>query len=81
MKRRLSLAISLCGDPEIIFLDEPSSGLDPIKRRKFWDLIKKFRKGRAILITTHLMEEADTLSDIAGILVEGELKCMGTPSF
>ena len=80
MKRRLSLGISLIGDPDIIFLDEPTSGLDLVKRRSFWDLINKISKNKSIILTTHLMEEADTLSDQIAIITEGTIRCIGTPS-
>ena len=61
MRRRLSVAISLVGDPKIIFLDEPSTGLDPENRRQLWDILAEVRGKRAIIITTHSMEEADVL--------------------
>lgn len=77
MKRRCSMAMALTGDPRIIFLDEPSSGLDPVKRRHFWQLIQKVTKDRAVLLTTHLMEEADTLCDEIGIITTGKLRCIG----
>ena len=78
MRRRVSLGMSVIGEPAVIFLDEPSSGLDPIRRREFWTLIKKVGRGRAVVLTTHLMEEADILSDEIGIMMKGELKCIGT---
>lgn len=81
MKRRCSLAMALTGDPKIIFLDEPSSGLDPVKRRHFWSLIKEVTKDKAALITTHLMEEADTLCDEIGIITTGKLRCIGNSIF
>jgi ABC-type multidrug transport system ATPase subunit len=56
MKRRLSVAISLVGDPKIVFLDEPSTGLDPENRRQLWEVLAKCQKNRAIFITTHIME-------------------------
>lgn len=61
MKRRLSVAISLVGDPKIIFLDEPTTGLDPENRRQLWDILVEARGGRAMVLTTHSMEEADVL--------------------
>jgi len=78
MKRRCSLAIALTGNPKIIFLDEPSSGLDPVKRRHFWQLIKNVTKDMAVMLTTHLMEEADTLCNEIGIITTGQLRCFGS---
>lgn len=77
MKRRCSMAMSLTGDPRIIFLDEPSSGLDPVKRRHFWQLIQRVTQDKAVLMTTHLMEEADTLCNEIGIITTGKLRCIG----
>ena len=62
MKRRLSIAIAFVGDPSIVFLDEPSTGLDPKHRRDVWDIILSNKNKRSVLLTTHLMEEADVLS-------------------
>lgn len=78
MKRRLSVAISLIGDPKLIILDEPTTGMDPISRRHVWDIIEKAKQGRAIILTTHSMEEADILSDRIGIMAKGRLRCIGT---
>ena len=58
MKRRLSVAISLVGNPRIVFLDEPTTGLDPENRRNLWELLSKCKKKRSLFLTTHLMEEA-----------------------
>ncbi|TYJ98618.1 ABC transporter A family member 2 [Cucumis melo var. makuwa] len=78
MKRRLSVAIALIGDPKLVILDEPTTGMDPITRRHVWDIIEGAKKGRAILLTTHSMEEADILSDRIGIMAKGRLRCIGT---
>jgi ABC-type multidrug transport system ATPase subunit len=78
MKRRLSVAISAIGDPKIIFMDEPTTGMDPASRRQVWQLIRNMKEGRVILLTTHSMEEADTLSDRIGIMAFGGLRCLGT---
>ncbi|KAK6978552.1 ATP-binding cassette sub- A member 3, partial [Biomphalaria glabrata] len=64
-----------------IFLDEPSSGLDPSARRELWDFLKTKQKGRTILLTTHYMDEADVLGDRIVIMAEGVIKCCGTPNF
>ena len=71
------MGIALTGKPRIIFLDEPSSGLDPVKRRHFWSLIQENCSDKAVLLTTHLMEEADTLCDQIGIITTGQLRCIG----
>ncbi|XP_060170110.1 ABC transporter A family member 7-like [Lycium barbarum] len=77
MKRRLSVAISLIGNPKVVYLDEPSTGLDPASRNTLWTVVKNARKGRAIILTTHSMEEADYLCDRLGIFVDGSLQCIG----
>ncbi|CAI9112240.1 OLC1v1012659C1 [Oldenlandia corymbosa var. corymbosa] len=78
MKRRLSVAIALIGEPKLIILDEPTTGMDPISRRHVWDIIENAKKGRAVILTTHSMEEADVLSDRIGIMAKGKLRCLGT---
>jgi ABC-type multidrug transport system ATPase subunit len=77
MKRRLSVAISLIGDPKIVFMDEPSTGMDPHSRREVWDAIQAVKPGRAIILTTHSMEEADALSDRIAIMNHGRLVAVG----
>ncbi|KAF2396588.1 ABC transporter [Trichodelitschia bisporula] len=69
-KRKLSLAIAVVGDPEVVLLDEPSSCMDPLAKRKMWRTLAKFRPGRSILLTTHSMEEADALADRVGVLAK-----------
>ena len=61
---------------QVLLLDEPSSGLDPVQRKIFWETIKKVAVGRAVVVTTHLMEEAEALSDQIGIIVDGSLRCV-----
>jgi ABC-type multidrug transport system ATPase subunit len=78
MKRRLSVAISGIGNPRIIIMDEPTTGLDPVSRRKVWELIQKLKKDRVVILTTHSMEEADVLSDKIAIIASGKFKCVGT---
>ncbi|KFM28559.1 ABC transporter A family member 2 [Auxenochlorella protothecoides] len=80
MRRRLSVAMALLGDPKLVFLDEPTTGLDPISRRHLWDLIDSCKRQRAIVLTTHSMEEADILGDRQeiGIMARGRLRCIGT---
>jgi ABC-type multidrug transport system ATPase subunit len=77
MKRRLSVAMALIGDPKIVFLDEPSTGLDPHSRRELWDAIQKVKPGRAMILTTHSMEEADALSDRIAVMNHGRLVAIG----
>lgn len=77
MKRRLSVAISSIGEPNIIFLDEPTTGMDPVSRRHVWELIEELKHNRVIILTTHSMEEADVLADRIGIMAHGKLRCIG----
>ncbi|GAB2289623.1 hypothetical protein Dimus_023932 [Dionaea muscipula] len=77
MKRRLSVAISLIGDPKVVYMDEPSTGLDPASRNLLWNVVKRAKQDRAIVLTTHSMEEAEALCDRLGIFVNGELQCIG----
>jgi len=79
MKRRLSIAMSVIGCPKCIFLDEPTTGLDPNTRRFVWDYILEIKKDRIIILTTHSMEEADALCTNIGIMVNGSLLSLGTP--
>ena len=79
MKRKLAVAVALVGGPSVVLLDEPSSGLDPGAQRNLWDLIKVTMKGRAVVLTTHSMGEADLLCDRIGIMVKGTMRCIGTP--
>lgn len=79
MKRRLSILLSTIGSPKVIFLDEPTTGLDPVNKRFIWKMIQNMKKQRAVILTTHSMEEADFLSDRIGVIVEGRFKCIGTP--
>ncbi|XP_009803673.1 ABC transporter A family member 7-like isoform X1 [Nicotiana sylvestris] len=79
MKRRLSVAISLIGDPKVVYMDEPSTGLDPASRNNLWNVVKRAKQDRAIILTTHSMEEAEHLCDRLGIFVDGSLQCLGNP--
>lgn len=72
------MAISLVGDPQVIFLDEPTTGLDPDTRRSLWNVLLKIKKGRSLILTTHSMEEADILCNRIAIMDEGELQCIGS---
>jgi ABC-type multidrug transport system ATPase subunit len=73
-KRKLSVALSMIANPRVNFLDEPSTGMDPKTRRAMWEYIASKKSGRAIVLTTHSMEEADALSDQIGIMIRGELR-------
>jgi ABC-2 type transport system ATP-binding protein len=80
-KQRLSVACALVNDPELLFLDEPTTGLDPQSRRQLWDLIAGFRdQGRTVLLTTHYMEEAERLCDRVAIVDRGRIIALGTPA-
>ena len=79
MKRKLCVAAAIIGEPDVVMLDEPSAGLDPVSRRNLWDTLISTMGSRAVLLTTHSMEEAEALCTRVGIMVEGELKCIGTP--
>ena len=80
-KQRLALAVALVGQPELLFLDEPTTGLDPQARRQVWDFIESLRKsGRTIVLTTHYMEEATRLADRVAIMDHGKVIAVGTPA-
>lgn len=79
MKRRLSVAIATIGDPKIIFFDEPTTGMDPVSRRNVWALMQEMKRDKTIILTTHAMEEADALADRIAVVVDGQLKCIGSP--
>ena len=78
--RRLDLALALVGDPELVFLDEPTTGFDPAARRRAWDTIRGLRElGKTVLLTTHYMEEAAQLADRIAFLREGRIAETGSP--
>ena len=79
-QRRLDLALGLVGDPDLLFLDEPTTGFDPSARRRSWELIESLRElGKTILLTTHYMDEAQNLADRVAIIVAGRIVAAGTP--
>ena len=81
-KRKLSVAMAMIGNPRIIFLDEPSTGMDPKARRFMWKVISRVatqKKDATVVLTTHSMEEAEALSSRLGIMVRGNFQCIGTP--
>jgi len=77
-KRKLSVAIALIGNPPIVFLDEPSTGIDPVSRRFMWDFISETMTKRCVILTTHSMEECEALCTRLGIISSGQLRCLGT---
>jgi ABC-2 type transport system ATP-binding protein len=80
-KQRLLLAIALANDPELIFLDEPTTGLDPQARRHLWDIVRKIKKNnKTIILTTHYMEEAEILCDEIAIMDTGKIIAQGSPA-
>ncbi len=80
-KQRLAIAIALVGDPELLFLDEPTTGLDPQSRRQLWDIVRALRsQGRTILLTTHYMDEAERLCDRVAVVDHGKVIALGTPA-
>jgi ABC-2 type transport system ATP-binding protein len=79
-KQRLAVACALVGDPELLFLDEPTTGLDPQSRRQLWDVVTDLkREGRTVLLTTHYMDEAERLCDRVAIIYRGRVIALGTP--
>ncbi len=79
-KQRLAVACALAGNPELLFLDEPTTGLDPQSRRQLWDLVNGLRaEGRSVLLTTHYMDEAERLCDRVGVVDHGRMIALGTP--
>lgn len=79
MRRRISLALSTMGNPNVILMDEPTTGMDPVSRRHAWSLIQSLKNDTAIIMSTHAMEEAELLSDKLLILDHGKIVCVGTP--
>ncbi len=80
MQRRLSIAMALITSPQILFLDEPTLGVDVLARRELWSAIRRLKGSVTILLTTHYMEEAAALSDRVGIMAAGRLRAVGTPA-
>src|ERR1700728_3694042 len=79
-KQRLAMACALVGDPELLFLDEPTTGRDPQARRRLWDLVDELKRaGRTIILTTHYMDEAERLCDRVAIMDHGKIIALGTP--
>jgi ABC-2 type transport system ATP-binding protein len=80
LKQRLGIAIALVNDPEVVFLDEPTTGLDPRARREVWNVLLGLKKkGKTVFLTTHYMEEAELLADTVAIISKGKIVAMGSP--
>jgi ABC-2 type transport system ATP-binding protein len=80
LKQRLGIAIALVNDPEVVFLDEPTTGLDPRARREVWDVLKGLKnRGKTVFLTTHYMEEAELLADTVAIISRGRIVAIGSP--
>ena len=80
-QRRLDLALGLVGDPDILFLDEPTTGFDPAARRAAWEMIRSLRElGKTVLLTTHYLDEAEQLADRVAVMRKGEIVALGTPT-
>jgi ABC-2 type transport system ATP-binding protein len=80
LKQRLGIAITLVNDPEVVFLDEPTTGLDPRARREVWKVLLGLKKkGKTVFLTTHYMEEAELLADTVAIISKGKIIAMGSP--
>jgi ABC-2 type transport system ATP-binding protein len=81
LKQRLGIAIALVNDPEVVFLDEPTTGLDPRARREVWEVLQGLKnKGKTVFLTTHYMEEAELLADMVAIISKGKIIAMGSPA-
>jgi len=80
-KRKLSVAIALCGNSKFVLLDEPTSGMDLSARRQLWNMLKEYKKDRIILLTTHYMDEADILGDRIAIMTSGKVTALGSSIF
>src|SRR5213075_3376869 len=79
-KRRLDLGVALVGDPELVFMDEPTTGFDPAARRAAWEMIRSLRSlGKTVLLTTHYLDEAEQLADRVAVLRDGTIIRVGTP--
>jgi ABC-2 type transport system ATP-binding protein len=80
-KRRLDLGVALVGDPDLVFLDEPTTGFDPAARRAAWEMIRSLRSlGKTVLLTTHYLDEAEQLADRVAVLVQGRIVTLGSPA-
>ncbi|XP_025230305.1 ATP-binding cassette sub-family A member 7-like, partial [Theropithecus gelada] len=81
MQRKLSVAIAFVGGSQVVFLDEPTAGVDPASRRGIWELLLKYREGRTLILSTHHLDEAELLGDRVAVVAGGRLCCCGSPLF
>ncbi|XP_019557858.3 phospholipid-transporting ATPase ABCA1 [Aedes albopictus] len=81
MKRKLSVGMAMCGNPKVVLLDEPSTGVDPTARHALWDFLHEEKRDKTVLLSTHYMNEADVLGDRIAILADGKLSASGSPFF
>jgi ABC-type multidrug transport system ATPase subunit len=79
MKRRLSVAVASIGQPKLVFMDEATTGLDPVSKRGVWQLVEELKERCTVILTTHSLEEADFLSDRIAIMADGQVRCLGSP--
>ena len=77
-QRKVSIAMALITEPKLLFLDEPTLGLDVLARRELWDVIRKLKKNMTIILTSHYMEEVEALADCVAVMVKGDIKAVGT---
>lgn len=80
-RRKLSVAIAMCGGSKFVLLDEPTAGMDLGARRALWDMLKSYKSDKIIILTTHYMDEADVLGDRIGIMSKGQMMCLGSSLF
>lgn len=80
-RRKLSVAIALCGGSKLVMLDEPTAGMDLSARRSLWDMLKNYKRDKIVILTTHYMDEADVLGDRIGIMAAGKILCLGSSLF
>ncbi len=81
IRRKLCFLIAFIGDPKILLLDDPSTGLDPISRRRMWSLLKRHQSERTVILSSNILNDADALADRTIVLEDGKIKCAGTTDF
>ena len=81
IRRRLSVALATIGDPPVILLDEPTAAMDPLVRWRVWEMINQLKRNHVVIVTTHMMNEAEAIADQVAILADGHLRVFGTPMY